>query len=70
MERSDGFPAQVSIFNHVAARDAAGNLPRGLDGAQIRTLELVSLCLASVSVASSLLAFYWFIRIRRSFRHE
>jgi G protein-coupled receptor GPR1 len=51
-------------------RDMAGELPRGLDSTQLRTLKLVSLCLASLSVVSAILAFYWFIRIRRSFRHE
>ncbi|ESZ92857.1 hypothetical protein SBOR_6765 [Sclerotinia borealis F-4128] len=33
-------------------------------------LQKLALAFASVSVASSILAFYWFMRMRRSFRHD
>jgi len=68
MERGDAFT--VADSTNVFTRDLASDLPRGLDSTQLYTLKLVSLCLASVSVTSAILAFYWFIRIRRSFRHE
>jgi G protein-coupled receptor GPR1 len=70
MERGVAFAVESSSSANVFARDAAGELPAVLDSTQLHTLKLVSLCLASVSVASALLTFYWFIRIRRSFRHE
>ncbi|QSZ30226.1 hypothetical protein DSL72_004748 [Monilinia vaccinii-corymbosi] len=33
-------------------------------------LQILALTFATVSVASSFLAFYWFVRMRRSFRHD
>jgi G protein-coupled receptor GPR1 len=33
-------------------------------------LQILALVFSAVSVASSGLAFYWFIKMRRSFRHE
>jgi len=37
---------------------------------QGKTLQCLALAFSVVSVASSILAFYWFIKMRRSFRHE
>ncbi|KAL2176956.1 G protein-coupled glucose receptor regulating Gpa2-domain-containing protein [Thermothelomyces heterothallicus CBS 202.75] len=36
----------------------------------IRTLLILSLTFASISVMSTLFALYWFVRMRRGFRHE
>jgi hypothetical protein len=33
-------------------------------------LQILALVFSIISVASSVLAFYWFIKMRRSFRHE
>lgn len=37
---------------------------------QFMAINIISLCLGSISVASAVLAFYWFVRMRRNFRHE
>lgn len=34
------------------------------------TLEWLALAFSIMSVVSSILAFYWFVKMRRSFRHE
>ncbi|KAK3940318.1 G protein-coupled glucose receptor regulating Gpa2-domain-containing protein [Diplogelasinospora grovesii] len=36
----------------------------------VYTLTILSLAFSSVSVISTLVAFYWFVKMRRSFRHE
>ncbi len=33
-------------------------------------LQIIALVTSAFSVASSALAFYWFMKMRRSFRHE
>jgi G protein-coupled receptor GPR1 len=33
-------------------------------------LQILALVFSIISVTSAILAFYWFIRMRRSFRHE
>jgi G protein-coupled receptor GPR1 len=33
-------------------------------------LQILALVFSIISVASSILAFYWFMKMRRSFRHE
>jgi len=38
--------------------------------AQTNVLQILALVFSSFSVASSVLAFYWFMKMRRSFRHE
>jgi G protein-coupled receptor GPR1 len=55
---------------------------RGLGGNQTTTpapeispadeniLQILALVFSTISVTSSILAFYWFIKMRRSFRHE
>jgi G protein-coupled receptor GPR1 len=35
-----------------------------------KILQILALVFSVISVASSILAFYWFIKMRRSFRHE
>jgi G protein-coupled receptor GPR1 len=34
------------------------------------TLQALALAFSMISVSSAILAFYWFIKMRRSFRHE
>lgn len=41
-----------------------------LSSDQLFTLKIVSLVAGSVSIASVLIVSYWFIRMRRRFRHE
>ncbi|KAA8570669.1 hypothetical protein EYC84_000067 [Monilinia fructicola] len=57
---------------HISTRDIGDNTNEGQDVSDSEGLILQTLALtfASVSVASSLLAFYWFVRMRRSFRHD
>lgn len=33
-------------------------------------LQVIALSFSTISVASSILAFYWFLKMRRTFRHE
>lgn len=37
---------------------------------QSKILQILALTFSVFSVASSFLAFYWFMKMRRSFRHE
>jgi hypothetical protein len=41
-----------------------------LTPSQENSLQILALTFATISVASAILAFYWFIKMRRSFRHE
>ncbi|KAG9246572.1 G protein-coupled glucose receptor regulating Gpa2-domain-containing protein [Calycina marina] len=41
-----------------------------LTGSQQHTLQCLALAFSTFSVASAILAFYWFIKMRRSFRHD
>lgn len=55
-----------------SSRDIGDNTNEGQDVSISEGLVLQKLALtfATASVASSILAFYWFVRMRRSFRHE
>ena len=44
--------------------------PHHLSRDQLFALKITSLVGGSLSVASVLVASYWFVRMRRSFRHE
>lgn len=46
------------------------DIPDSLSGSQARILRLVSLSFSSISIFMALVTFYWFLRMRRSFRHE
>lgn len=35
-----------------------------------RNLQILAVTFSSISVASAILAFYWFVNMRRSFRHQ
>ena len=37
---------------------------------QENVLQILALVFSVISVASAILAFYWFMKMRRSFRHE
>jgi len=41
-----------------------------LKDSQENTLQCLALVFSTFSVASAILAFYWFMKMRRSFRHE
>lgn len=45
-------------------------LPVSFTPRTLYILECVSLSLAVVSVVAALIAFYWFVRMRRTFRQE
>lgn len=51
-------------------RSDGTDIPGSLSDGQVDALKLVSLCFSSVSVFMALVTFYWFLRMRRSFRHE
>ncbi|TGO63145.1 hypothetical protein BCON_0015g00740 [Botryotinia convoluta] len=55
-----------------SSRDIGDNTNEGQDVSISEGLVLQKLALtfATASVASSILAFYWFVRMRRSFRHD
>lgn len=68
-----GFSAFVADSKIIFERDddvPSPHSPHGLTTSQLKTLKLVSLSVACISISSALVAFYWFVRIRRSFRHE
>ncbi|ORY58125.1 G protein-coupled glucose receptor regulating Gpa2-domain-containing protein [Pseudomassariella vexata] len=46
------------------------DLPPGYNDNTVYTLEALSLSLATVSVFAALVAFYWFVRMRRGFRQD
>lgn len=46
------------------------DIPSSLSDGQIRALEFISLGFSAVSISMTLVTFYWFLRMRRSFRHE
>jgi len=54
---------------NLSGNNASGSVPV-LTTAQGNILQCLALTFAAISVASAILAFYWFIKMRRSFRHE
>lgn len=46
------------------------NAQQSLTPSEGFTLQALAVTFATISVASSILAFYWFIKMRRSFRHD
>ncbi|KAI0132809.1 G protein-coupled glucose receptor regulating Gpa2-domain-containing protein [Xylariales sp. AK1849] len=68
-----GDPANVfltDIQHHGVLQTRDGLATANLTSDQIYTLEAVSLTFATASVIFSFLAFYWFVRMRRSFRQD
>ncbi|TVY86891.1 G protein-coupled receptor [Lachnellula willkommii] len=57
----------------IIARDLSDNSTISRDPytvSQQTTLQILALTFSTVSVASAILAFYWFVKMRRSFRHD
>jgi hypothetical protein len=55
------------------ARGLSGNstpIASSITLSEGNTLQILALIFSTISVASAILAFYWFIKMRRSFRHE
>ena len=46
------------------------DIPASLSKNQIEALKLISLGISAMSISMALVTFYWFLRMRRSFRHE
>ncbi|KAL2070776.1 hypothetical protein VTL71DRAFT_13802 [Oculimacula yallundae] len=58
---------------HLEARGLGGNNTSSapsLSDSQKNTLQILALTFSTISVASSVLTFYWFMKMRRSFRHD
>ncbi|KAH8680779.1 G protein-coupled glucose receptor regulating Gpa2-domain-containing protein [Xylariales sp. PMI_506] len=62
----DGFTSLLRGDGSIRIRDA---MPL-TSASDIRILEGISLSTASVSVLAAFIAFYWFVRMRRSFRQD
>jgi len=60
---------EVSIQTRRLANNDTAKAP-ALTASQENSLQILALTFATISVASAILAFYWFIKMRRSFRHE
>jgi G protein-coupled receptor GPR1 len=57
--------------NRALARGLGGNSTGvHLSPSQGNTLQVLAVSFSTISVASAILAFYWFVKMRRSFRHE
>jgi len=59
-------PPTASSSSHATARDVNVHEPQSL----VNLLTILSLIFASISVISTLSTLYWFLKMRRSFRHE
>ena len=46
------------------------DIPVTMSVGKVHALELLSLCISLISISMALVTFYWFMRMRRSFRHE
>jgi len=61
----------VGLAGASLRQDGVGVLDSYLnDPGQVKLLQVISLALASLSLLSTVFSFYWFVRMRRSFRHE
>ncbi|KAI1775417.1 G protein-coupled glucose receptor regulating Gpa2-domain-containing protein [Hypoxylon cercidicola] len=61
----------LEIFTPPTAYSSKHDFPKGsISHQQLVTLMSVSLSTAAISILAALFAFYWFIRMRRSFRHD
>jgi len=70
---SSGIAAAV-LEMRIETRGLGGNnttiLAPEISPADENILQILALVFSIISVTSSILAFYWFIKMRRSFRHE
>ncbi|XDG09034.1 hypothetical protein ABKA04_008649 [Annulohypoxylon sp. FPYF3050] len=61
----------AEIFtNRGALFEKRDSTPSYMDNPEILAIMSISLTMASISVLAALCAFYWFVRMRRSFRHD
>ncbi|KAI9152141.1 G protein-coupled receptor GPR1 [Paramyrothecium foliicola] len=63
---------EPSVFQHSVREfhDGHGHDLHGRPSAQIRGLQIASLTLASISVVFAIFSHCWFLRMKRSFRHD
>lgn len=70
---SSGIAAAMSELR-LESRGLGGNKTTAaapeISPADENILQILALVFSVISVTSSILAFYWFIKMRRSFRHE
>ncbi|PKS09136.1 hypothetical protein jhhlp_003750 [Lomentospora prolificans] len=59
-----------SSYGIFSRNDDGTDIPSYLNAGHVRALKLTSLTCSAVSVLSALVTFYWFTRMRRSFRHD
>ncbi|KAI1211115.1 G protein-coupled glucose receptor regulating Gpa2-domain-containing protein [Annulohypoxylon truncatum] len=58
------------LTSHGALFEKRDSTPSYMDNPEILAIMSISLSMASISVLAALCAFYWFVRMRRSFRHD
>ena len=61
---------EVSVHTRSLGNSDDSAIAPALNPGQENTLQILALTFATISVASAILAGYWFIKMRRSFRHE
>jgi G protein-coupled receptor GPR1 len=68
------FPAYTGLAFYAGVEmrdlDTETSADSGFTPSQVNTLHCLALTFATISVASAILAFYWFVKMQRSFRHE
>ncbi|TVY25321.1 G protein-coupled receptor [Lachnellula hyalina] len=65
--------AETMYRSQIIARDLSDNSTVSTTlytASQQTTLQILALTFSTISVASAILAFYWFVKMRRSFRHD
>lgn len=66
-----GHGASLGGSHELFTRNNDGtDIPASMTAGKVRALELVSLCISLISICLTFVAYYWFVRMRRSFRHE
>ncbi|KAI1453394.1 G protein-coupled glucose receptor regulating Gpa2-domain-containing protein [Annulohypoxylon moriforme] len=58
------------LTTYGALSEKRDSTPSYMDNPEILAIMSISLSMASISVLAALCAFYWFVRMRRSFRHD
>ncbi|TVY83600.1 G protein-coupled receptor GPR1 [Lachnellula suecica] len=63
--------ATTMYETRIETRGLGGNLTGpNFSPSQGNTLQVLALLFSTISVASAMLAFYWFVKMQRSFRHD
>ena len=68
-----GWPPSSPTGHNLIARvynDTEASELMALDAHQVYVLRVLATTASSFSVASAVIAFYWFVKMRRSFRHQ